>query len=130
MFPALILALSKTSTNVIFRTRAVQGRPLGVAIQIDLHFTFTEPSTTTCRIADNAQVYSQVAAFADERGLTFPILMDGDSTVSRLYQVRAMPSTFFIDQEGIIREVTLGGPMSEGFIESQVATLLAGGGGD
>ena len=73
---------------------------------------------------------AQVAPFADERGLTFPILMDGDGAVSRRYQVRAMPSTFFIDQAGIIREVTLGGPMTEGFIESQVAGLLAGGAGD
>jgi peroxiredoxin len=73
---------------------------------------------------------AQVASFADERGLTFPILMDGDGTVSRRYQVRAMPSTFFIDQDGIIREVTLGGPMSEGFIESQVSGLLASHGGD
>ena len=41
-----------------------------------------------------------------------------------------MPSTFFIDKEGIIREVTLGGPMTKGFIESQVAGLLAGHGDD
>jgi peroxiredoxin len=73
---------------------------------------------------------AQVAAFADEQGLTFPILMDREGTVSHRYQVRAMPSTFFVDQAGVIQEVTLGGPMTEAFIESQVTSLLAGGGNE
>jgi len=68
---------------------------------------------------------AQVGAFVDEQGLTFPILMDRDANVSHRYQVRAMPSTFFIDPSGVIREVTLGGPMTEAFIESQVTSLLA-----
>ena len=84
----------------------------------------------TVLAVDVGEGEAQVAAFADEGGFTFPILMDRDGTVSRRYQVRAMPSTFFIDQEGVIREVTLGGPMTEGFIESQVTGLLAGGGDD
>jgi len=79
---------------------------------------------------DVAEGDAQVTAFADEQGLTFPILMDRDAAVSNRYQVRAMPSTFFIDRSGIIQEVTLGGPMSEGFIKSQVTGLLAGEGGD
>ncbi len=68
---------------------------------------------------------AQVTAFVDEQGLTFPILMDRDAAVSNRYQVRAMPSTFFIDRSGVIQEVTLGGPMTEAFIESQVTGLLA-----
>ena len=68
-----------------------------------------------------------MAAFVDEQGLTFPILLDRDTSVSNRYQVRAMPSTFFIDRSGTIREVTLGGPMTEAFIESQVTDLLAEG---
>jgi peroxiredoxin len=63
-----------------------------------------------------------------QQGLTFPILLDRDTSVSNRYQVRAMPSTFFIDRSGVIHEVTLGGPMSEAFIESQVTDLLVAGG--
>jgi cytochrome c biogenesis protein CcmG/thiol:disulfide interchange protein DsbE len=70
---------------------------------------------------------AQVAAFVDEQGLTFPILLDRDGGVSKRYQVRAMPSTFFIDRSGVVREVTLGGPMTEAFIQSQVTELLAEG---
>lgn len=71
---------------------------------------------------------AQVAAFVDKRELTFPILMDRDARVAARYQVKAMPSTFFIDREGIIQEVTLGGPMTASFIQSQVSNLLAAGG--
>ncbi len=72
----------------------------------------------------------QVDAFVAERGLTFPVLIDRDGSVSTSYQVKAMPSTFFIDREGVIQEVTLGGPMSEAFIESQVTALLGVAGGE
>lgn len=68
---------------------------------------------------------AQVATFVRESGLSFPILFDRDGSVSARYQVRAMPSTFFVDQNGVIQEVTLGGPMTAAFIESQVAGLLA-----
>jgi peroxiredoxin len=82
----------------------------------------------TVLAVDVGEADAQVAAFADEQGLTFPILLDRDTSVSHRYQVRAMPSTFFIDRSGVVHEVTLGGPMTEAFIESQVTGLLAEGG--
>jgi peroxiredoxin len=80
----------------------------------------------TVLAVDMQETDAQVAAFVDEMGLTFPILMDRDGSVSARYQVKALPSTFFIDREGIIQNVTLGGPMAPAFIESQVSGLLAG----
>src|SRR5712692_10153257 len=56
---------------------------------------------------------SDVQAFAQNLGLTFPILLDLDGAVSRRYLLRALPSTFFIDRKGMIRTVVFGGPMSE-----------------
>jgi peroxiredoxin len=70
---------------------------------------------------------TQVAAFVNEMGLTFPILMDRDGSVSNRYQVKALPSTFVVDRQGVIQNVTLGGPMAAAFIESQVTGLLAAG---
>ena len=78
----------------------------------------------TVLAVDVQETDAQVAAFVQEQGLTFPILMDRDGAVSAAYQVKAMPSTFFIDRDGIIRQVTLGGPMAAAFIESQVTRLL------
>ena len=65
------------------------------------------------------------AAFAQELELSFPILLDRDGAVSRRYQLRALPTTFFIDRQGVIRSVVFGGPMSESLIESKIADLLA-----
>ena len=54
--------------------------------------------------------------FAKEQNLTFPILFDPQGEVSKLYQVRALPTSFFIDRQGIIQEVVVGGPMSEALL--------------
>lgn len=63
-------------------------------------------------------------AFARRFGLTFPILLDRDGTVSRTYLLRALPTTYIVDRRGIIRTVVLGGPMAEGFLRSAVEPLL------
>ncbi len=63
-------------------------------------------------------------AFAAARRLTFPILFDLDGSVSRAYLVRAMPTSFFIDRQGIIRRVVFGGPMAEGLLRAEIEQLL------
>jgi cytochrome c biogenesis protein CcmG, thiol:disulfide interchange protein DsbE len=62
--------------------------------------------------------------FVASLGLTFPILFDLDGSVSQRYQVRSMPTSFFIDHSGIIRRVVIGGPMSEGLLRAEVERLL------
>ncbi len=63
--------------------------------------------------------------FVVENNLSFPVLLDMDGKVSNAYQILAMPSTFFIDRDGIIQQVIVGGPMSETLIQTQVRKLLA-----
>ncbi len=67
---------------------------------------------------------SAAAAFVQEYGLTFPILLDRSGEVGRLYHMRALPSTFILDREGMIREVVVGGPMSELTLRSMVIDML------
>lgn len=67
------------------------------------------------------------AQFAQQEGLTFPLLTDPTAVVSKLYQVQAMPTTFLIDQQGRINWVMIGGPMPEALIRSKVQSLLIGG---
>lgn len=62
--------------------------------------------------------------FAQNLGLTFPILLDPDGAVSRSYLLRALPSTFFIDRKGVIRTVVFGGPMSAATVETKIEALL------
>ena len=44
-----------------------------------------------------------VQGFADEFGITHPILLDQDGKVSERYQVFAIPTELFIDKQGIVR---------------------------
>lgn len=64
--------------------------------------------------------------FVQQYGLSFPILFDLDGTINRLYQVRSLPTSFFIDPQGNIREVVIGGPMSEALLRIRAQQLLEG----
>lgn len=70
---------------------------------------------------------SAASSFARERGITFPVLYDRDGKVSRQYQVQALPTTFFVDRKGIIRQVIYGGPLSETLLTVEVKQLLGEG---
>ncbi len=67
--------------------------------------------------------FSDVVDFVSANNLTFPILMDLEGNVSQQYQVQALPSTFFIDSNGKISEIIIGGPMSEALIEAKIMEL-------
>jgi peroxiredoxin len=59
---------------------------------------------------------STVRAFSDELKMNFPLLPDVDSRVVSLYHVLPIPTTFFIDKDGIIRLIQTGSvtrPMME-----------------
>lgn len=50
-----------------------------------------------------------VTAFAELRGISFPLLLDADSQVSnRLFAVRSLPTSMIIDREGYIRDAWTG----------------------
>lgn len=65
-----------------------------------------------------------IESFVQEFGLTYPILLDRDGSVGLMYQLSGLPTTFFINREGIIRTVVVGGPMSETFIRSKIEAIL------
>jgi peroxiredoxin len=68
---------------------------------------------------------AEAGTFARAHGFTFPILLDRTGEVSNRYLLRGLPSTFFVDRQGVIRSVVIGGPMSEALIESKAQELLA-----
>ncbi len=41
-------------------------------------------------------------------GLTFPVVLDQRLLVSQLYNTNSLPTTFFIDRNGVIREQVIG----------------------
>jgi cytochrome c biogenesis protein CcmG, thiol:disulfide interchange protein DsbE len=55
---------------------------------------------------------------------TFPILLDENGAVNRLYAVSSLPTTFFIDREGMIRDLVVGGPLTTAGLSARVESLL------
>ena len=65
-----------------------------------------------------------IDSFRAANGLTFPILLDTNGDINRAYQVRSLPTSFFVGKDGIISEVVIGGPMAEALIRSRIEELI------
>ena len=65
-----------------------------------------------------------ILPFVNEQALTFPILLDETSEMANTYQLRSLPSSYFIRRDGIINEVVIGGPMSEALLRTRIEELL------
>ncbi len=68
-----------------------------------------------------------VTAFFARYGLTHlqPVLDPQGKTTTR-YGVLSLPTTFFVDRDGVIQHIKIGGPMSDDEIQRGIAK--AGGG--
>jgi peroxiredoxin len=66
----------------------------------------------------------QVSGYADLYRLHIPIVLDEKTEVAHLYHVQALPTTIFINRDGTIRDVHIGGPMSVEFIQKQINDML------
>jgi hypothetical protein len=62
--------------------------------------------------------------FVQEQELTFPILLDETGEMANTYQLRSLPSSYFIGRDGIINEVVIGGPMSEALLRTRIEDIL------
>jgi len=70
---------------------------------------------------DNA---ADAIGFVQDLGLTFTILFDNDGSVSKQYRLQALPTSIFINREGVIQEIVVGGPMSEALLRTRIKTLF------
>jgi peroxiredoxin len=66
----------------------------------------------------------QVVPFTEQYELTFPIVLDVNGEAARAYELRSLPSSFFINRQGIINEVVIGGPMSEALLRTRIEEIL------
>jgi len=57
---------------------------------------------------DQGESAETIQPFVDELGLTFAIPMDVTMEVGARYNVRGLPTTYFIDRDGVIRHVWMG----------------------
>ncbi|MEW5720500.1 MAG: TlpA disulfide reductase family protein [Chloroflexota bacterium] len=64
-----------------------------------------------------------VLTFARNTLVNFPIVRDRDERLARMYNVRGLPTSIFIDRTGIVRDIVIGGPMEETFIDLKFAQI-------
>jgi peroxiredoxin len=51
---------------------------------------------------------ANVSKFASQQHITYPLAVDSNHTIARLYSIRAEPTSYFLDRRGIIHEVIEG----------------------
>lgn len=63
------------------------------------------------------------STFAAEFGMDFPTVLDFSGDVAATYRVTGMPTSYFVDREGVIREVIFG-PLSGDDMIEQIEKIL------
>jgi len=72
---------------------------------------------------NQAESPATIAGYAADHGLSYRLLVDEDMKVNHLYGVLNLPTTVFIDRNGIVREVLIG-TMSRAVLEDRIQGLL------
>ncbi len=55
--------------------------------------------------------------------VNFPIVRDTGERVGRMYRINGLPTSVFIDRKGIVRDIVVGGPMTDDFIDKQFTKI-------
>jgi cytochrome c biogenesis protein CcmG, thiol:disulfide interchange protein DsbE len=66
---------------------------------------------------------ADVLAFLREVEVSFPSAVDRVGDVVRRYRANALPTTFLVDRQGVIRDVHVG-PLTDQMLEQRLAPLL------
>lgn len=76
---------------------------------------------------DQGEQIDRIQRFVEDAGLLDPSYivwpLDGEQLVGERYQVRGLPTTYFIDESGIIRSIWMG-EMNSVILAEQIATIL------
>jgi peroxiredoxin len=70
--------------------------------------TASNPQDLVVLAVNCAEADREVSSFLRARKLNLNLVMDRDGRVSQLYNIYAIPQTFMIDREGVIRSVRVG----------------------
>jgi thiol-disulfide isomerase/thioredoxin len=71
-----------------------------------------------------AESDSGVKAYLDSFGFTMPVLLDSARTVANKYNITGVPTTYFIDSDGIIQDKVIGAFPDKASIDSYLEDLV------
>jgi len=68
---------------------------------------------------------SQVAEFLQSHDLSLPVLLDTKKDIASSYNIQYIPTTFFIDKDGIIQVVKVGAFANKEAIENDLSKIIS-----
>lgn len=118
-YPATDFEL-ETLTGDVVRLSQYQGKPVLInfwatwcgpcQVEMPLIQEFYQKYASEMEVlaVDYDEPTSDVQAFIDKFGFSFPVLLDPGGKIADQYQVKGFPTTYFIDREGTVRGVYVG----------------------
>jgi len=74
--------------------------------------------------ATNQDSLTEVKQFIEMNKISFPIPLDLSGSVSSDYLIHSLPTTYFIDRNGVIIDVIIGGPIPLSLLRIQANKLI------
>lgn len=68
----------------------------------------------------------EMQTFLKQTGVDLPVYLDTSGEVNQRYRVAALPTTVFINRDLKVFKIVTGGPLSRGFLISEIEKLIAG----
>jgi len=65
-----------------------------------------------------------ISDFLQSKGLSLPIIIDTDGDLARTYVLSGIPTTFFVDRDGIIKSKVIGAFPNEAAIDSRLSEIM------
>ncbi len=66
-----------------------------------------------------------VSAFASERGVTYPMLLDATQKVAAVYGIKDLPQSILVDAKGIVREVVPSPFLDQKSLDQTISSVLS-----
>jgi len=67
---------------------------------------------------------SQIKEFMQSQGLSLPVLLDKRGSVAQKYNILGIPTTFFLDKDGVIQDKIIGAFQNKAQIEKRLDKIL------
>jgi len=90
--------------------------------ELQAAYTAYAPGGLVVLGVNQAEDRATVRAFLNELGLTFPVVLDTQYEVADRYSVNSLPTTFFIDRDGVIRDIVVG-QMNAAVLSEHIKTI-------
>jgi peroxiredoxin len=89
---------------------------------IEEHYQLVKDQGIEILAVNIAESHLAVSSFINRLGVTFPVLLDSNRIVTQRYGVGALPSTFFINKDGMVMDHFIG-EMNESILTKRLALI-------